>query len=117
MATNNTNVEMTKQDEESLEDLVSNFKEQIKNSKWLTENTAEKWQKENQVLSEQFKNAVVDTKKDGSDIKVEINDEQTIEFANNTSELENMLRNLSKELHSSTWLEDQKHITKVGDLK
>ena len=43
---------------ESLEDLVGNFQQQVKNSDWLKENTPEKWISENKELHQQMQDEV-----------------------------------------------------------
>lgn len=40
---------------ESLEDLVRTLHQQIKNSDWLKENTAEKWMEDNPELAKAFR--------------------------------------------------------------
>ena len=43
---------------ETLDDLVSNFMNQVKGSDWLKENTAEKWEKENPEVATQYKEVI-----------------------------------------------------------
>ena len=94
-----------KKDDQSLETLVTDFMQQIKNSNWLNENTVEKLKEDNPTLAEEYKKAMLNVAGTDNDANINTCNEKSSDSTN--SSLENMLRDLNKEIQSSTWMEDQ----------
>jgi len=55
---NSNNIPSTTSTENQLDDLVSQLRQTINKSDWLTHNTSAKWEKENPELAKQWREAV-----------------------------------------------------------
>jgi hypothetical protein len=97
---------ITTDDSSSLDGLIKDFMKGMRETDWLKENTADKWELENPGLALEYRSAIKKTSNhgDGGDVVVESGVKETAE--NKT--LESLMLKAKKDIENSGLLNDEK---------